>query len=165
MKFAIVNDYYVSEIVETDVEQDVFDLYGTSQAIINIDGLSPEPQKNWSFDGTKLNAPLTSQQIEAVAGLYYDPIVNGFNAIKRRFIAENIALGINQKNKTRIVAEFMQPIQTWFDRYAPYPTIEEIEKAKLRLKNDSALKVNLAPFITIGRLDWYKEEILKAIGG
>lgn len=54
MKYAIVNNYIVEEIVEMFDEAEVLEKSRKCQNMIDITGIIPEPTVNWFFDGINL---------------------------------------------------------------------------------------------------------------
>lgn len=164
MKYALIQDFEVRAVVELSTEAEVQEHAQRFQSVYDITEMVPEPKIGWIFAGGKILPPITADQAELVCLTIYDPMKAKFEILKRRFIGENILWGISQLGKTRAVADFMAPIQIWFDRVAPIEVVTEIEIAKAKLIADQPLQAMLAPFITTARLDWYKLEVLKAAG-
>lgn len=163
MLCAIINDYMVTAVEELSDTQ-YAEKIQYNQMIIDITNTIPKPKATWLFDGMNFFPPLGWDETELITQTVYDPMVEKFKKIRRRFIGENIAWGINQTGKTEAVADFMETIEKWFNRAAPLVTIKYIEIAKAQLQADPELSANLTPFVTVDRLNWYKIEILKSIG-
>lgn len=73
----------------------------------------------------------------------------------------NIQLGITQAGKTRAVADYTQKLQNYLATGSLYAAIEEITA----LKNDITRPLlNLSPFITDAKLDYYKQKIQTFLG-
>lgn len=164
MKCALIQDFEVRAVVELSTEAEVQEYAQRFQSVYDITGIVPEPKVGWLFNGGRLFPPSNADQAELVCLAIYDPMKAKFEILKRRFIGENILWGISQLGKTRAVADFMAPIQVWFDRVAPIEVVVELEIAKAKLAADESLQATLAPFITLDRLNWYKAEVLKAAG-
>lgn len=165
MLCALIDSNYVVVDIRELTSEEVTNKYSQLYPIIiDISNISPIPSLGWIFNGQTIIPPQNWDQMELVCSTIYDPLLLKFSKIKRRFIGENIAMGIAQSGKTEAVGNFMAPIELWFERVAPFPTIKYIEIAKLQLQNDPDLAANLAPFITVARLDNYKLQILQALG-
>ncbi len=54
MRYAIVNNYMVDEIVEMFDEAEILEKARKCQNMIDITGAIPEPAVNWKFDGINL---------------------------------------------------------------------------------------------------------------
>ena len=163
MKCALVQDFQVVDI-QVLSEAEYLESAKVFQIVVNIEGTVPEPVKGWAFDGNKFLPPIGTDAAELVCLNVYDPLVVKLNKVRRRFIGENIAWGITQAGKTRAVGDFMKDVELWFGRSSVYEVVQEIEKCKIALQNDSTLAASLAPFVTISRLDSYKFNVLQAAG-
>lgn len=161
--FALVNDDVVQSILETEVWDDILPHLRLYQNVIETTDHIKKPQKGWKLSGGNLIPSVDRGTVQYVLDQVYDPLVHEFEEIRRQFIGENIFWGINFLNKTRIVGDFMEPIEKWFNRTAPIEAITEIEKAKAILLADQTLSDSLYPFVTVDRLNWYKTSILKAV--
>jgi hypothetical protein len=54
MKYAIVNDYIVEEIVELYDESEILEKARSCQNMIDLAGITPVPSVGWLFDGINL---------------------------------------------------------------------------------------------------------------
>lgn len=54
MKYAVINNYIVDEIVEMFDETQILEKARNCQNMIDITGVLPEPAVNWKFDGINL---------------------------------------------------------------------------------------------------------------
>jgi hypothetical protein len=54
MKYAVVNNYMVEEIVELFDENEISDKARSCQNMIDITNMSPQPNVGWKFDGLQL---------------------------------------------------------------------------------------------------------------
>lgn len=163
MKCAIVNDWQVTEIADL-TDQQIQERALLCQAVISIEGQSPLPAVGWALSGNRLFPPVYGSQVDYVISMIYEPVKKFADDLNRVFIAENIAWGITQLGKTRVVGDFMEPIEKWWRRYSMYEVVQEIESAKVRLQSDPVLAAELAPFVTVSRLDSYRLQILKHLG-
>ena len=159
IRYALINDNEVKEIAIVETEEEILPYLSRFQNVLE----SANAQKGWLFNGARVFPAVDAASLDFVLSQVYDPLVVEFENIRRKFIGENIFWNIDQLNKTKAVADFMEPIEKWFNRYSPKQTLEEIEKAKILLNSDPVLAANLAPFITIDRLTWYATSILTAL--
>jgi hypothetical protein len=54
MRYAIINNYIVEEIVEMFDQTEILEKARKCQNMIDITGVTPEPSVNWKFDGINL---------------------------------------------------------------------------------------------------------------
>lgn len=54
MKYAVINNYIVEEIVELYDETKILEKARTCQNMIDLSGITPVPQVGWIFDGINL---------------------------------------------------------------------------------------------------------------
>ena len=162
MSIALIQDFEVKQVItEALTEEQIQELQKSWQAVVSTD---LPVQIGWPFSGREVIPPVGTDAAEMICLTVYDPLVAKLTKVRRRFIGENIAWGITQAGKTRLVGDFMKDVELWFSRASVYEVIQEIEKCKIALQNDAALATSLAPFVTVSRLDGYKLSVLQAAG-
>lgn len=159
IRFACILDNEVKNIISVETEDELSPILAQYQAIVQSD----IAERGWKFDGTRVFPSVSKESVDWALSVVYDPLTIEFAKIKRQFIGENIFWKITEQGKTRLVGDFMEPIEKWFNRIAPIEAITEVEIAKAKLAADPALATSLSPFVTIDRLNWYKSSILAAV--
>lgn len=69
--------------------------------------------------------------------------------------AENIAMGITQQNKTKLVADTLIHVMLYGQTGSLWQAYQELDKIKITPE--------MAPFITEARVAWMKNELIKII--
>ncbi len=69
--------------------------------------------------------------------------------------AENIALGITQQKKTKLIADTLAPIMNYGQTGSLWQAYEELSQIKITPE--------MAPFITEERREWMKNQLIQII--
>lgn len=69
--------------------------------------------------------------------------------------AENIAMGITQQNKTKLIADTMIPIMLYGQTGSLWQAYEALDQI--------VITPEMAPFITVARKDWMKNQLIQII--
>lgn len=69
--------------------------------------------------------------------------------------AENVALGITQQNKTKLVADAMAPVMLYGQTGSLWQAYQALD--------DIVITPEMAPYITEARRQWMKNELIKII--
>jgi hypothetical protein len=78
-----------------------------------------------------------------------------FNVLVVAVAAENIIMGITASGKTKLIAEALQPVVyygTSGSLWEAYNALEQVQ-----------ITPEMAPFLTVARLNWMKNQLLQAI--
>jgi hypothetical protein len=79
--------------------------------------------------------------------------INDWHNLVVTVAAENVAMGITQQNKTKLVADTLMPIML-------YGSTGSLMEAYLAL-NDIVITPDMAPYITPDRVIWMQNELMK----
>lgn len=69
--------------------------------------------------------------------------------------AENIALGITQSGKTKLIADAMFPVMAYGSTGSLWEAYNELSKIKVTPE--------MAPFVTAPRIEWMKNKLIESI--
>lgn len=103
------------------------------------------------------NTPTLQESMETLSKILRDARVFG-DALIVQFAFENVAMGITQAQKTRIVADYCQKLQYYASTGSLYAALEEIESIS------DNIPAELAPFVTAERLLVYANKIKAYLG-
>ena len=84
--------------------------------------------------------------------------INNFKKIQIEFSAENMVLGINSSGKTKDVSDYLKNVLRYGQTGSLYEVVAEID---LLIQNEPP--ENLHPFITVDRLNYFKNKILELL--
>lgn len=85
-------------------------------------------------------------------------VVNAQTAWQKLVIAvaaENIALGITQSGKTKLIADALFPVMVYGSSGSLWEAYNELNKVKIT--------PDMAPYITHDRLEWMKNQLIQSI--
>jgi hypothetical protein len=116
------------------------------------DHLTPEQLAELDSATSNHDATITvAKQIEPVI----QAAIEFFGALTVTFAAENVALGITQSGKTKGVADYLANVLRYGQSGSLYEVINEIDALLA-----GGIPVELDPFVTIPRLNEFKNKIL-----
>lgn len=69
MRFAIIDETRVSQIVELETEEEVQKLMTVHALVVDLSGYDPEPRIGWMWDGTKIYDPDGTNQSRKITKL------------------------------------------------------------------------------------------------
>lgn len=98
------------------------------------------PQPTMQYCASKIQAAQTAFQTLVIA-----------------IAAENVALGITSSGKTKLIADALQPVMY-------YGTTGSLWEAYNALQHVQ-VEPEMAPYLTQDKLNWMKNQLLKAIAG
>jgi hypothetical protein len=153
---ALVRDLRIIEIAEN------LSPVKDSDLIFNIDGISPQPQVDWVLVGTEFKSDLV-QRLESGIVAKIDEWHPRF---LRRIRAENIAMGITQQGKTLAVQSFFERPIVFGNHTISFAWCLATGSLTLILmmidyySNNENLLDGLQPFVTMNRLNEWKQEII-----
>jgi hypothetical protein len=79
--------------------------------------------------------------------------IAGWHNLVVTVAAENIALGITQRGKTKLIADTLMPIMVYGQSGSLWQAYEAL--------NSIHVTPEMAPFITKERIEWIRNEIIK----
>lgn len=127
---------------------------------VTVKGVMTQPQDYaigvfWrDLTEASYNTPTAQEQMAILAKMYDDARVFGKSLIVQ-FALENIATGITQAGKTRIVADYCMKIQYYMDSGSLYAALEEVQA----MIADTSGRVNMQPWLSDEKLTIYKNKL------
>jgi hypothetical protein len=79
--------------------------------------------------------------------------VNAWHNLVVTIAAENVAMGITQQGKTKLIADIMMPIMMYGQTGSLWQAYEALGQLKIT--------PDMAPFITEARRAWMKDELIR----
>lgn len=98
---------------------------------------------------------LPQSTLDYLQNRYVSAAINAFNKEMNIFIDENLALGISNSNKTKLIADTMADVQ----RYGTTGSLYEVINAL----NEIVVTSEMAPYITRQRLDYLKSRCVSIL--
>lgn len=166
MVFAQIKDNTIKNVIELDditlVPLFNKDFQGNDyDAVVQIDGINPQPGINWTFDNINWHAPeIIEVPISKTPTEIYTSIVIAAQTFGQQLITQfavaNVMTGITQAGKTQAMLDYSNNLYLCLSTGSLYAAIDEINAL---IADTSSEKSNLYPFITDSILTGYKNQI------
>ena len=153
-KYAFLKNNIIDKIADLE-EEGYVEMMKIYPSGVDIEDAYPLPDVGWILIGQRLIPPIPvpSDPVAYVRDMIYKPTLIFCNNLMNDFISENIAMGITQAGKTKVVGEALKDLDFWLSCGSLYVVLAEIETLKQNL--DPAW----VPFITATRMTNFANKI------
>jgi hypothetical protein len=156
--YAVVQENTVIDIVELFSDEEVIELSRINQSVIDISNILPAPSKGWFLKINKLVPPSTLDPVVKIEQFILEPAKKFGRDLINQFTSENIAMGITQAGKSKLIGLVLRDLVFWLESGSLYVTLEEVERLK------SSIDPAWSPFVTVDRLNLYKQKVMVYLG-
>lgn len=87
----------------------------------------------------------------------YEKAVSGFQAEVKIFVAENLALGITNSGKVKLISDTLKDVNYYGSTGSLYQALEALNKVKVTPE--------MAPYLTEDRLNYLKNRLIAILSG